>query len=68
MLDWDQAEMDESITTEFAGAIAFLDETSDAAHVFSFGARLPAIPRRHYNTRVLRSTIRQNGAVAADAT
>ncbi|MFD1562496.1 DsrE family protein [Haloarchaeobius amylolyticus] len=37
MLDWDQDEMDESITTEFAGAAAFLDETADAAHVFSFG-------------------------------
>ena len=37
MLGWDREGMDDSVTTEFAGAAAFLDETSDAAHVFSFG-------------------------------
>ncbi|WP_265108600.1 DsrE family protein [Halosolutus halophilus] len=37
MLGWDREAMDESLTTEFAGAAAFLDETADAAHVFSFG-------------------------------
>ena len=36
MLDWDQEAMDESLTTEFAGAATFLEAVDDADQVFSF--------------------------------
>ena len=37
MLDWQRESMDDAVTTQFAGAAAFLDEMDDADHVFSFG-------------------------------
>jgi len=36
MLEWDEDAMDESVTTEFAGAATFLEEMADADQVFSF--------------------------------
>lgn len=37
VLDWSRDTMNEDVTTEFAGAAGFLQESADAAHVFSFG-------------------------------
>lgn len=37
MLEWDRENIDDSVTTEFAGAATFLEATTDANHVFSFG-------------------------------
>lgn len=36
MLHWDRDAMDESVTTKFAGAAAFLEEMDNADQVFSF--------------------------------
>lgn len=36
MLEWEEDAMDESVTTQFAGAATFLEEMADADHVFSF--------------------------------
>lgn len=36
MLHWEREAMDESVTTEFAGAATFLQEMEDADQVFSF--------------------------------
>jgi len=36
MLQWEQAAIDDELTTKFAGAATFLEEIEDADHVFPF--------------------------------
>jgi peroxiredoxin family protein len=36
MLQWDRDAIDDDVTTEFAGAVTFLEVVEDAGHVFTF--------------------------------